>query len=60
MLVLLNEVFVDHVIGIEFAFSVRFLIRELAFLQMVEESLIGHDMRWVKWAFDGLHSLITI
>ena len=47
----------DHMIGIEFAFSEEVLMRILAFLKVVKEALVRHDMARIKGARHCLNSL---
>lgn len=42
-------------IRIILAFTIIFLIRILAFLKMVEESFVGHDVRWIERTFHSLN-----
>ena len=55
---LLHLVLMDNMIGIELAFPILFFIGELALLQVVEESLVGHDVSWIERTFHRSHSLI--
>jgi len=45
---------VYDMVGIELAFMIEVFLRELAFVKVVEESGVGHDMRGIEGAADAL------
>ena len=47
-LMVLNPLLVDDVIGVVLALGIRLLISKLAFIKMVEDSVIGHDVAGVE------------
>lgn len=54
-----NLVHMLDVIGIKFAFSIRFLIRKLTLLEMVEKSLIWHDVGRIEWTLHSLYGFLV-
>ena len=55
---LLHLVLVEDMIGVEFAFPILFFIGELALLKVIEEALIGHDVRGVERTLHRSHSFV--
>lgn len=49
----------DDMIGIEFAFTIAFLIGELTFFKMIEKALIGHDMIGIKGTLHGFDCFLA-
>ena len=44
----------DDMVWVISAFGVSFFVGELAFFEMVEETIVWHDVRWIEWTFYGL------
>ena len=40
----------DDMVGIEPAFVVEVFLWVFAFVNVIEESVVGHDMGWIEWA----------
>lgn len=57
---LLHLVLVEDMIWIEFAFPIQFFIGELALLKVIEEALIGHDVRGVERTLHRSHSFVHL
>ena len=58
VLMLLHLVLVEDMIGIEFTFPIQFFIGELALFKVIEEALIGHDVRGVERTLHRSHSFV--
>lgn len=58
VLMFLHLVLMVNMIGVVLAFLILFFNGELALFQVVEESLVGHDMGWIEGTLHRSHSLI--
>jgi hypothetical protein len=54
LLVVIEIVHMFDVIWIKPALSVRFLIGELTFLEVIQKSLVGHDVSRIERTLHGL------
>ena len=53
-----NNTLVEHMVGVVSALDVRFLIGVFALLEVIEKSIIGHDMIGIKGAPNSFDLLI--
>jgi hypothetical protein len=54
ILVSLDFVDVDDVVGVELAFVIEMFLGELALIEVVEESIVGHEVGGIEGAADAL------
>lgn len=59
ILVLIDFVDVDDMVGVELAFVVEMFLGELALVEVVEESIVGHEVGGVEGAADALFVVLA-
>ena len=55
VLMRVNDVLMDYMIGIESAFGKIVLSWVFAFIQMVEKAIVGHDVVWIEGTVHNLY-----